>query len=355
MNKTVYRVVGVMSGTSLDGVDLVDVTFSKQAGVWRYDIHAFETKLYTEAWYSILKQLVSKSVTELESIDQEYTPYLAGMIQEFIIENKITDLDAICSHGHTALHQPEAGMTYQIGNLACLFDILKIPVVCNFRVQDVALGGQGAPLVPIGDKLLFSDYDFCLNLGGFANISTDIEARRIAYDICPANIVLNHYIGLLGFDYDDGGQLASTGTVCFELLEALNDLDFYKKAAPKSLGLEWVKQEIFPLIDSFDLPVESVLRTFVEHVAVQISNVINEKEGVQVLVTGGGAYHAFLMTKIKEKTSNTLIIPENRLVECKEALVFGFLGVLKLEGAVNCLSSVTGAKEDHSSGIIFKY
>lgn len=353
MNKSEYHVVGVMSGTSLDGVDLVDVTFTKKEGVWNYKIHGSKTIAYNKEWNEILKHLVYYSMEELQEIDIRYTRYLATFIQDFIVENHIEDLDAICSHGHTALHQPEKGITYQIGNLPSIFEILKTPIVCDFRIQDVALGGQGAPLVPIGDKLLFSNYDFCLNLGGFANISTEINNQRIAYDICPVNIVLNHYVSFLGHDFDNEGRIASTGNIHLELLNKLNDLEFYKKDAPKSLGLEWVKENVFPLIDSFQLTVETILRTFVEHVAIQISTRINKKEEAQVLVTGGGAYHTFLLQKIKEKTSNKLIIPENTLVEFKEALVFAFLGVLKLQNKVNCLSSVTGAKHDHSSGIIF--
>ncbi|MCX7551937.1 anhydro-N-acetylmuramic acid kinase [Xanthomarina sp. F2636L] len=353
MNKTEYRIVGVMSGTSLDGVDLVYVTFTINKGVWKYKIHASRTQAYTKEWYDVLKHLVLKSVDELQEIDREYSQYLAKIIQDFIAENKIQNLDAISSHGHTALHQPEKGMTYQIGNLPSIYKFLKTPIVCNFRVQDVALGGQGAPLVPIGDRLLFSNYDFCLNLGGFANISTEIETHRIAYDICPVNIVLNHYASLIGLEYDDKGKIASTGALNQELLDQLNCLEFYKKQAPKSLGLEWVNKEIFPIINGFQLPVETVLRTFVEHVAIQISNEINKKNHANVLITGGGAYHTFLIKTIQEKTSHTLIIPENVLVEFKEALVFGFLGVLKLREEVNCLRSVTGAKHDHSSGIIF--
>jgi anhydro-N-acetylmuramic acid kinase len=202
---------------------------------------------------------------------------------------------------------------------------------------------------------LFADYDFCLNLGGFANISTEIKDQRIAYDICPVNIVLNHYVSLLGFDYDDKGLIASKGSINSELLKQLNALDFYEKKPPKSLGLEWVNQEVFPLINSFQLPIETILRTCVEHVAVQISNEISKKATASVLVTGGGAYNRFLISQIQEKTSNKLIVPDYELVEFKEALVFGFLGVLKLREEVNCLSSVTGAKEDHSSGIIFNH
>jgi anhydro-N-acetylmuramic acid kinase len=355
MNKTAYRIVGVMSGTSLDGVDLVFATFTFFQGRWTYKIHVSKTVSYTKRWHNILKNLVSKSLEELQVIDVEYTDYLAAIIQDFIFENNIENLDAICSHGHTALHQPEKGMTYQIGNLPRLCQFLKATIVCNFRVQDVALGGQGAPLVPIGDRLLFADYDFCLNLGGFANISTEINGQRIAYDVCPVNIVLNHYVSLLDLDYDDKGQIASKGTIHLHLLEQLNALSFYKKNPPKSLGLEWVNQEVFPLINSFQLPIETVLRTFVEHVAYQITNEINKKAKVNILITGGGAYHEFLIDQIQEKTSNKLIVPDNELVEFKEALVFGFLGVLKLREEINCLSSVTGAKVNHSSGIIFNH
>lgn len=355
MNKTQYRVVGVMSGTSLDGVDLVAASFSLDDGSWAYHIEAAHTEPYSAYWQAVLKDLVSQSMEDLQQIDKDYTEYLAGFIQDFIAANKLKALDAICSHGHTALHQPEKGLTYQIGNLPGLYELLQLPVVCNFRVQDVALGGQGAPLVPIGDALLFSDYDFCLNLGGFANVSTENQQQRIAYDICPVNIVLNHYVSSLGLAYDDQGQIASTGDIHQELLQHLNGLEFYKKEAPKSLGLEWVKQQVFPLINSFQLPIATVLRTFVEHIATQIATELNKAQEATVLVTGGGAYHRFLIHQIQARTSNSLVVPDKALVNFKEALVFGFLGVLKLRGAVNCLSSVTGAKQDHSSGIIFNH
>ncbi|PWI31272.1 anhydro-N-acetylmuramic acid kinase [Flavobacteriaceae bacterium LYZ1037] len=353
MNKTEYRIVGVMSGTSLDGVDLVFATFNNIQGNWSFKIHTSKTLAYTNEWFNTLKHLVLKPLEELQEIDIKYTEYLAGIIQDFIHENKITHLDAICSHGHTALHQPEEGMTYQIGNLPSLFQILQRTIVCNFRVQDVTLGGQGAPLVPIGDKLLFSKYDFCLNLGGFANISFEKNNQRVAYDICPVNIVLNHYVSKLGFDFDDKGTIASRGSVHQKLLDQLNELEFYKQEPPKSLGLEWVNKNTIPLIDGYKLPIETILRTFVEHIAIQISNNINHQEKACVLITGGGAYHQFLIQNIQKKTANTLEIPENALVEFKEALVFGFLGVLKLRNEINCLQSVTGANYNHSSGVIF--
>lgn len=341
-----------MSGTSLDGIDLAFITFTYN-DCWRFNIHAAETVKYSTDWLQKLKGLVSLSINELKILDEDYTSYLSEIINQFIKKNNLNDIDAVCSHGHTALHQPHKGITYQIGNLPKIASLINQKVVCDFRVEDVKLGGQGAPLVPIGDELLFSNYDFCLNLGGFANISTRMNEDRIAYDISPVNIVLNHYMNQIGLDYDDKGQLASKGLINQNLLSELNSIEFYKKEFPKSLGLEWVKTEIFPLIDSFQLVVEDVLRTFVEHISIQITNEINKKNNATVLVTGGGTYNDFLMERIKAHTNNDLKIPDRKIIEFKEALIFGFLGVLKLRNEVNCLSSVTGASKNHSSGKIY--
>ncbi len=352
MEEKEYRVIGVMSGTSLDGVDLVYATF-KFDTVWSFMIEQAETVSYSKKWQEILQNLVSFSHEDLQIIDKDYTNYLSLVIKNFINKNNITDVDAVCSHGHTAWHQPAKKLTYQIGNRSILATLLGEKVVCDFRVQDVELGGQGAPLVPIGDKLLFSGYDFCLNLGGFANISTEINNARIAYDICPMNIVLNHYVKTLGFDYDDEGSIAKKGKINRDLLEKLNALNFYKESYPKSLGLEWVNKNIFPLIDSFQLEVKDILKTFVEHVAIQISSEIDKKNQASVLVTGGGVYNKYLIYRLEEYSNGEIILPSNTVVEFKEAIIFGFLGVLKLRGMVNCLRSVTGAIQDHSSGKIY--
>ncbi|MBA6154506.1 anhydro-N-acetylmuramic acid kinase [Gelidibacter maritimus] len=352
MIKNYYNVIGVMSGTSLDGIDIAHCSFTHDHQ-WNFEILQAETYDYPSAWVEKLKNLVTMSEAELLHLDEEYTRFLGSAIQQFISKHKLSKLDAVCSHGHTALHQPQSGLTYQIGNLAQLATILNETVVCDFRVADVALGGQGAPLVPIGDQLLFPQYDFCLNFGGFANISSEINGRRIAYDVCPVNIVLNLYANKLGLDYDDGGKIAASGTIHQVLLNQLNALSFYKTPYPKSLGLEWVKTEIFPLIDSFALEGSDVLRTFIEHIAIQISQEINSKIDVSVLATGGGAFNTFLMACLSDKTQNVIIIPDKLIVNYKEALIFAFLGVLRLRNENNCLSSVTGAKMDHSSGQIY--
>ncbi|MDO6598260.1 anhydro-N-acetylmuramic acid kinase [Oceanihabitans sp. 2_MG-2023] len=350
MTKNEYKVIGVMSGTSLDGIDLACVTFTYET-TWKFKITCCNTVGYSQAWLQILKELVSQSSEALKQIDSKYTAHLAQVINTFIQENNIQNIDAICSHGHTALHKPEKGLTYQIGNLKELATLTNNKVVCDFRVQDVALGGQGAPLVPIGDQLLFSEYDYCLNLGGFANVSYQENENRIAYDICPVNIVLNKYANRLGFPYDDKGKIAKSGTYLMQLGNDLRNLVFYKQKPPKSLGLEWVETEIFPRLDAFKRKEKDLLRTFTEHASSQIARNFNIRSNV--LVTGGGAYNDYLISRIKFNKELNIIIPSKEIIEFKEALIFGFLGVLKIREEVNCLSSVTGAKQNHSSGKIY--
>ncbi len=347
-----YYVIGVMSGTSLDGIDLAYIKFTFY-NKWSFNIINCKTIDYNSSWRNSFSELVNLSQDTLTQIDINYTSFLAETINQFIYEFNIRKLDFICSHGHTALHNPEKGYTYQIGNRKELSEMLNKTVVCDFRVQDVKLGGQGAPLVPIGDKLLFSEYDFCLNLGGFANISLDDNYNRIAYDICPVNIVLNYYSRKIGLQYDSEGNISRKGKINESLLKSLNNLEYYRQKYPKSLGLEWVNQEILPLIDSFKLPLESILRTFTEHTAIQISREINIKSDSSILITGGGVYNSFLIERIKNFTKNKITIPSKNIIDFKEALIFGLLGVLKVRDEINCLKSVTGAKKNHSSGVIF--
>ncbi|HKJ06628.1 MAG TPA: anhydro-N-acetylmuramic acid kinase, partial [Flavobacteriaceae bacterium] len=246
----------------------------------------------------------------------------------------------------------KAGYTLQIGNGPQIFNATKVKTICDFRVQDVQLGGQGAPLVPIGDKLLFSKYNYCLNLGGFANVSFEEKNKRIAFDICPVNIVMNFYAKQLGKEYDNKGLIARKGKIHKTLLNDLNAISFYKKTPPKSLGFEFVKAVIFPLIQKYNLPVPTILRTFIEHIAIQMASVI-KGEKKECLITGGGAFNTFLIEVLAQKTAVKLILPSEEIINYKEALIFALLGYLKNFNQVNCLQSVTGASRNHSSGVIY--
>jgi anhydro-N-acetylmuramic acid kinase len=350
MKKYDTNVLGVMSGTSLDGIDVAHIHFSNHEG-WHFEILNAETIPYPRDLKKSLEEAINYDQKNLKEFNEYYTSYLAEVISNFIKKYDITNLDAVCSHGHTIKHEPENKYTLQIGNLPQLAVLLNLKVVCDFRVQDVALGGQGAPLVPVGDELLFSEFDYCLNLGGFANISTVQEGKRIAYDICPVNIVLNKLTESLGFPYDDRGKIAASGTLNPKLLKSLNALPFYSKLPPKSLGLEWVMATIYPLLENTGHKTEDLLCTFTEHVAMQLAR--NFSEGAKVLCTGGGTFNSYLLNLIAHYKKIELIIPAQEVIEYKEALIFALLGVLKLRGEINCLHSVTGAIKDHSSGIIY--
>lgn len=349
MNKKYVHVIGLMSGTSLDGLDLVYVQFDIESN-YQFKILYAKTLSYSDYWKEKLQFSINYDDKYLKELDSEYGSFLGEKTKEFIIKNKITNLDFIASHGHTVFHQPENGITLQIGNGQMIANETNVTVVCDFRTQDVQLGGQGAPLVPIGDQLLFAEYDACVNLGGFANISYEKENERIAFDICPVNIVLNHFSRKLGYEFDDKGYLALKGKINNDLLDYLNKLDYYKIDPPKSLGIEWVKDHVFPVLDKIESEVD-VLRTYTEHSAMQIS--LNIQILHKVLITGGGVFNDYLLNRIKHHTTTEIVIPNTQIINYKEALIFALLGVLKMQNKVNCLSSVTGAEKNHSSGVIF--
>lgn len=359
MKKDYYNVIGVMSGTSLDGVDLAHIQFHIKNQKWSFEILECETVPYSSDWISILKKAVDFSDNQLLELNKDYTELLSSIIVNFINKYTLENIDAICSHGHTILHQPHNGFTLQIGNLPAIASLTQQKVVCDFRVQDVKLGGQGAPLVPIGDRILFSEYDYCMNLGGFSNVSFEKNNIRIAFDISAVNTVLNFYANRLGKDYDDRGLISKTGTINKTLLSELNALDFYKKAPPKSLGFEFVKEIVLPIIQSYPISIEDKLHTYTEHIAFQIAIALNNFEKSQdkkqsMFVTGGGAYNDFLIERMQYHLPEMkIIIPSRKILEYKEALIFGLLGVLKMRGEVNALQSVTGAIHDHSSGVIY--
>ena len=348
-----YNVIGLMSGTSLDGIDLAQLSIGFSAGKWSYEIGATATVPYTSAWIERLKNAVEYTPAQLTELNTNYTQLLGTTIFDFIDQHQLSHIDAVCSHGHTILHQPQNGFTLQIGNLPELAEYCQQKVVCDFRVQDVQLGGQGAPLVPIGDRYLFGDYNYCLNLGGFSNISYEQAGQRLAFDISAVNTVLNFYAAQQGWNYDDRGSFAQSGTLHGPLFEALNALPYYQLTPPKSLGFEYVKSALLPLIDSFAIDTASKMHSFTEHVAFQIAAALPEKSG-SLLITGGGAYNDFLVARIQQYLPHVhVVIPNKKTIEFKEALIFGLLGVLRLRNEVNVLHSVTGASKDHCAGKVF--
>ncbi len=343
-------VIGLMSGTSLDGLDIAACEFVEGA-TFSFNILACETIRYSESLLNKLSSASNCSGRYLIQLHHEYGKYLGNAVLAFEEKNNLK-ADLISSHGHTVFHNPAEGYTFQLGSAQDLFALLKQDVVADFRSADIALGGQGAPLVPIGDKLLFSEFDACLNLGGFANVSYESQDKRIAFDICPLNIPLNQYATREGLPFDKGGQLAAKGELIPSLLEKLLKLPFFAEKAPKSLGREWYENEFFPLLMEFDASTsEDILRTIVELQVIAISESI-PKSINKVLVTGGGAWNDFLIRKLDERRPDIWHIPDESIVNFKEALIFAFLGWLRLNNRVNCLSSVTGASQDHSSGIV---
>ena len=347
------NVIGLMSGTSLDGVDICLVSFKKSDNT-KYNIVHTKTFIYEEIWVKKLKESILLNNKQLNKLDIDYGNLLSDYIKEFIKEFTITKIDLISSHGHTIFHEPEIGRTLQIGNGNTINKNTKIKVISDFRSQDLEYGGQGAPLVPIGDLKLFPNYKFCLNLGGFSNISIKNFEGIKAFDICPVNTVLNHYSNKLGYAYDKNGNLSKGGEINVDLLNKLNKMNFYKKLGPKSLGIEFVNSKVLPLIDRFSLKHEDVLITYIEHISDLIKRSVSDHPRNKILVTGGGVYNKTLINAIKTKVNSELIIPENKMIDFKEAMIFAYLGLLKSKEEINCLKSVTGAIKDHSSGKIFK-
>jgi len=352
-----HKVLGLMSGTSLDGLDLAYCIFLQVDKQWHFKIQKTKSVSYSSEFKSKLKNAIELSESDLEDFHNSYGTWLGEQSKLFIEEHNL-EVDCIASHGHTVHHQPEKGITVQIGNGQSLANASGYKTICDFRSLDVALGGQGAPVVPIGDKLLFSDYDFCLNLGGISNISYQKGNKRIAYDIGIANMALNYVCQKIGLEYDKDGNIARKGTVNSHLLQKLNNLEYYNLAYPKSTGFEWFISDIVPILENTQDNTENLLHTLVHHICEQIAYQIkqnNTKKSASLLVTGGGALNTFLMEVLQEKLGATIQITKTSktIIEFKEALIFAFMGVLRLEEKTNILSSVTGAKKDSCSGVVF--
>tara|TARA_R110000744_G_scaffold247533_1_gene364046 strand:- start:1624 stop:2700 length:1077 start_codon:yes stop_codon:yes gene_type:complete len=353
----VYKIIGLMSGTSLDGLDLAYCHIWEKNGSWEFDIITTKSVSYDAEMLSSLKDSISLSAEKLIELHNTYGTWLGEQALLFIEENKL-DVHYIASHGHTTHHRPEMGLTFQVGSGQHLANTSGHKVICDFRTNDLALGGQGAPLVPIGDRIFFNEYDFCLNLGGISNISFDVKGKRIAYDIGLANMILNYITRKIKLEYDDDGKLARKGTINKKMLKRLNDLQYYLLPHPKSIGYEWFLDEVVPIVEETDDSIENLLHTSIHHICDKIAQQIKlntNRKKQSLLVTGGGALNTFFIETLQQKLGETtnVMIPEKIIIEFKEALVFALMGVLRVEQQTNVLSSVTGAKKDSSSGVVY--
>lgn len=334
----------------MDGLDLALCTFKSDSDKWSYSIEASQTVIYPDDILQQLNGAFTSKASELAELDTILGSFIGVTARQFI--DKHGKVDLVASHGHTIFHQPDEGFTYQIGNGAEIAAKTGVLTVCDFRSGDVAKGGQGAPLVPIGDELLFSEYDACVNLGGFANISYQNDNNRIAFDICPANFVLNRLAKMLGQNYDVDGKLSDQGVVMLDLYVTLNGNEYYLKNPPKTLGQEWVEDNLFSRLTS-DIDIKNVLRTYCEHISYQIGKTLEKVSGDKILFTGGGVYNKFLMQLIQGKTKKNIIIPDAEIVDMKEAMIFAFLGILRTRHEANSKASVTGASEDVVNGAVY--
>lgn len=356
-----YKVIGLMSGSSLDGLDVAYVLFDIQDGKWNYQILKSECISYPKEWEKKLAEAVLLSAKDYMLLHSQYGNYLGELVNDFLHQNKLqNEVQLIASHGHTSFHFPEKKMTHQLCDGAALAAKTGINVVSDLRAMDVALGGQGAPIVPLGEKLLFPEYQYFLNLGGIANISIHTDDKVIAFDICAANRVLNMLVNTINLPYDDGGKIAQSGKINSELLSALNSLEYYNLPFPKSLANSFGTEIVYPLIQQFQLSLEDSLRTYIEHICIQIKNSLapfSKKELQQMMITGGGAYHSFLincLSKNLQEINFGIFLPEAEVISYKEALIMALLGVLRWEEKITVFSSVTGAVRDSVGGALWK-
>ena len=364
----VYRAIGLMSGSSLDGLDIAFVEFQEQGGKWTYEILQADCYAYTNEWVAKLRDAINLSARNYQLLHAEYGHYTGQQVNKFIEEYQLHyKVAVIASHGHTTFHIPDKKMTAQLGDGAAIAAVTQLPVVTDLRAMDVAFGGQGAPIVPIGEKLLLGDFDFFLNLGGIANISAKENPSPgsgfTAFDICAANRVLNMLVNELGKEYDDGGQIASSGIVNNVLLEKLNALEYYKQPYPKSLANDFGTDIVYPIIKEAGLEIKDALRTYVEHIVLQISESIStlgnlkpQTSNLKLLATGGGGFNTFLIQRLNDSLKELnieVIVPDKKLVNFKEALVMAFIGVLRWRQEYNVLSSVTGAARDSIGGALW--
>lgn len=361
----VYRALGIMSGSSLDGLDMAFVEFHEASGKWTYTVKAADCSRYNEEWAAKLRSAISQNARDYQLLHAAYGQYIGEKVNEFISKNELQyQVQLIASHGHTTFHMPAQKMTGQLGDGAAIAATTGINVVSDLRAMDVALGGQGAPIVPIGEKLLLQEYSLLLNLGGIANISFNTGEKHIAFDICPANRVLNMLAHETGKDFDENGQMAASGSVQNTLLNKLNEQDYYRQPYPKSLANDFGTDILYQIIKDAKYELKDAMRTYVEHIAVQVGLAIESAEersgiaisGTKLLVTGGGAHNSYLIERVKDylsKKNIEVVIPEPQLIDYKEAIIMALIGVLRWREENNVFASVTGASRDSIGGAVW--
>jgi anhydro-N-acetylmuramic acid kinase len=358
-----YNVIGLMSGSSLDGLDIAFVHFEEAAGKWQFEILETVCIPYSPEWRKDLASSGGLTAKDYLLLHTSYGHYLGNCINDFMEKRNLSyQVQLISSHGHTAFHLPAQHTTAQLGDGAAIAAVTGIRTITDLRSVDVALGGQGAPIVPIGEKLLFPDFDFFLNIGGIANLSANSESF-IGFDVCPANRILNLLSAGTEKGYDENGILAAAGSINESLLNRLNGLSYYQLHYPKSLSNEFGLNDIFPIIKNLNLSMQDSLRTYVEHIVFQISkSLVQLKKGVtgkdnlRLLLTGGGAHNRFLAGRLSEEISSIgieLVIPNDELIDFKEALVMALMGTLRWREDINVMHTVTGASKDSINGAVW--
>jgi anhydro-N-acetylmuramic acid kinase len=348
MTATSKTYLGIMSGTSLDGLDLALCQFDELNHKLNFKLMASETVKYSLDWKEKLNQVFNATAVDYFKLNGLYGTFIAEQVNAFLEKNNTT-ADFIASHGHTVFHQPSHGFTTQIGCGATIAALTSIDTICDFRSLDVALHGQGAPLVPIGDRDLFGNHEACLNLGGIANISITKHNSTIAFDVCMANLLLNYLSQTIGLEFDTSGDLASKGTIHPTLFDELLSIETHFK----SLGRELVEQSFFPILEKHSISLEDKLATCVEYMVVKISQTFIDSDLKSVLITGGGAYHTFFINQLKKRFTGTITLPSSEIIEFKEAIIFAYLGYLRINNKVNTLQSVTKAKRDSVGACVY--
>lgn len=357
----VYRAIGLMSGSSMDGLDIAFAEFLETSGKWEFEIKAVTCYPYEEKWITKLKDATELNALDYQLLHTAYGHYTGEIVNKFIEKNNLQhQVQLIASHGHTTFHVPSERMTAQLGDGAAIAAVTGINTVSDLRAMDLARGGHGAPIVPVGEKLLLGEYPIFLNLGGIANISFNDPEKYIAFDVCPANRVLNLLSASVNKHFDEGGQIASGGRVDEKLLSLLNDLEYYSLPYPKSLSNDFGTDVVYTLIRNKRISAEDGLRTYVEHVAIQIKNAMKfapvSASGSKMLVTGGGAHNNFLIERIRAMVGEfniEVVVPEKNIVDFKEAIIMALIGVLRWREEKNTFASVTGASKDSIGGAVW--